>query len=107
MPDTARTRTPTKSDYLVAVNPGRGRAYDAGDPRHGGQPAWPQDAAPAHLLTRRQMKAQGLRAGRQPAHGLVFWTSPNGIRCARLYDIALARPRLLRMSPRPIPDRSG
>ena len=81
-----------------APNRGRGSAYDAGDPRHGGLPAWPTHAAPTHLRTRRELARQGLRPGRQPVHGLVFWTSPRGTRCARLYDIAQARPRVLHLS---------
>ncbi len=84
-------QTPTTGMHL-----GRGRPYDAGDPRLGGLPIWPACAVPEHLHTRRQLAARGLRAGRQPAHGLVFWPGRNGTRCGQLYDITEAKPRLTR-----------
>ena len=104
MPETASTVTASR---VAEGNPGRGRVYDAGDPRHGGLPAWSQHAVPQHLLTRREMTAQGLRPGRQPVHGLVFWPSPAGTRCARLYDITQARSRLLHLSRRLVTARPG
>jgi hypothetical protein len=75
---------------------GRGRPYDAGDPRLGGLPVWPPHAVPGHLHTRRQLAVRRMRAGGQPAHGLVLWAGPNGTRCSRLYDITQAKPRLSR-----------
>ena len=89
----------TTSPTTAAQQPdhGRGRAFDASDPRHGGLPAWPVAAVPGHLRTRRQLAAQRLRPGRQAAAGLVFWTGPAGPRCARLYDATQATPRLPRL----------
>ena len=97
MPDTT-THTAAGGQQ---IDHGRGRAYDASDPRHGGLPAWPVTAVPRHLHTRRQLTNRGLRPGRQTVAGLVFWDGSAGLRCARLYDATQAQPRLARLPRRP------
>lgn len=64
-------------------------------------PVYPWRGAPAHLATRAQLAAQGLRPGRQGVQALVLWASRrggrprvDGYRFARLYDTRLARPRI-------------
>lgn len=64
-------------------------------------PVYPWGMAPAHLRTRYQLRAAGLRPGRQPPAALLLWASRRGgrprigpYRFARLYDVRLARPRL-------------
>lgn len=64
-------------------------------------PVYPWRGAPAHLATRAQLAAQGLRPGRQGVQGLLLWASRrggrprvDGYRFARLYDVRLARPRI-------------
>jgi hypothetical protein len=99
MPDTTTVPTVMRQGEY-----GRGRAFDAADPRHAGLPAWTQDSVPGHLHTRRQLTAQGLRRGRQTVCGLVFWPGPAGPRCARLYDTGQAVrrwPRLRRTTSQP------
>jgi hypothetical protein len=68
---------------------------DADPPIH----AW--GSAPSHLRTRAQLRAAGLRPGRQGVQALVVWwgragrpTLGNGTRFAYLYDQRLAKPRL-------------
>jgi hypothetical protein len=70
-------------------------------------PVYPWRGAPAHLATRAQLAAQGLRPGRQGVQALLLWASRrgggprvDGYRFARLYDIGLARPRIT-MTERP------
>lgn len=72
--------------------------YDPAGARHGGLPTWPWGAAPAHLLTRGQLRAQGLRPGGQPPAGQIRWRSRKAahagwVREALLYDERLALPR--------------
>jgi len=64
-------------------------------------PVYPWRSAPAHLLTRGQLRARGLRPGPQYPAGLILWPSRrggrpriDGYRFAVLYDIGQARPRL-------------
>lgn len=64
-------------------------------------PVYPWRSAPAHLATRAQLAAQGLRPGRQGVQALLLWPSRrsgrprvDGYRFARLYDTRLARPRI-------------
>jgi hypothetical protein len=73
----------------------RYRAYlhDPTGTRHGGLPTWPWHSGPAHLLTRRQLAARGLRPGRQPVAGQILWRSRHRVRAAYLYDTRLARPK--------------
>ncbi|WP_431784862.1 RRQRL motif-containing zinc-binding protein [Streptomyces chumphonensis] len=58
--------------------------------RHGGIPTWPWRWAPDHLLTRRQLRAQGLRPGGQPVAGQVVCR--RGRRIAYLYRLDRAQP---------------
>lgn len=64
-------------------------------------PVYPWRGAPEHLATRSQLKAMGLRPGRQPVQALVLWPSRrggrprvDGYRYAQLYRTDLARPRI-------------
>ncbi|MGI5330952.1 RRQRL motif-containing zinc-binding protein [Actinomadura nitritigenes] len=71
--------------------------HDPTGARHG-LPTWPWGAAPAHLLTRTQLRERGLRPGGQPPAGQVRWRSRKAAadgwtREALLYDVRLARPR--------------
>jgi hypothetical protein len=70
-------------------------------------PLYPWRGAPGHLATRAQLRAMGLRPGRQPVRALVLWQSRrggrprvDGHRYAELYDIAAARPRIAMTSAR-------
>lgn len=63
-----------------------------------GVPTWPWRMAPAHLLTRTQLAARGLRPGGQPPAGQIMWRSRRAarrgwVRVAYLYDVRLARPK--------------
>ncbi|MGP4030223.1 RRQRL motif-containing zinc-binding protein [Actinomadura sp. 3N407] len=71
--------------------------HDPSGARHG-LPTWPWGAAPAHLLTRGQLRLQGLRPGGQAPAGQVRWRSRKAahagwVREALLYDVRLAKPR--------------
>lgn len=64
-------------------------------------PVYPWRSAPAHLLTRNQLRARGLRPGAQYPSGVVLWASRrggrpriDGYRFAMLYDVGRARPPL-------------
>jgi hypothetical protein len=64
-------------------------------------PVYAWNTAPPHLKTRSQLRAAGLRPGRQGVQALLVWygragrpTNPDGTRYAYLYDITRARPRL-------------
>jgi hypothetical protein len=64
-------------------------------------PLYAWGSAPEHLRTRAQLRAAGLRPGRQGVQALLVWHSraarpklANGTRYAYLYDKRLARPRL-------------
>jgi hypothetical protein len=72
----------------------RAAFYDPTGARHGGLPTWPWRCAPAHLLTRRQLTAAGLRPGGQPIAGQILWIGPRRrVRVAYLFDVALAKPK--------------
>ncbi|WP_067805661.1 RRQRL motif-containing zinc-binding protein [Actinomadura formosensis] len=63
-----------------------------------GIPTWSWGMAPAHLLTRAQLRERGLCPGGQPVAGQILWRSRqaarNGwIRAAFLYDVRRAKPR--------------
>ncbi|WP_131738663.1 RRQRL motif-containing zinc-binding protein [Actinomadura roseirufa] len=60
-----------------------------------GIPTWPWRMAPAHLLTRRQLTARGLRPGGQPVCGQILWASRRRphVRAAYLYDVRFALPK--------------
>lgn len=73
--------------------------FEDPDGTRNGLPTWPWGAAPAHLATRRQLRAAGLApAGAAPV-GQVMWRSrltPNGRpgdRFALLYDRHAAGPK--------------
>jgi hypothetical protein len=64
-------------------------------------PLYPWRGAPGHLATRGQLRAMGLRPGRQGVQALLLWPSRrggrprvDGLRFAELFDTRLARPRL-------------
>lgn len=60
-----------------------------------GLPTYPWKLAPDGLLTRRQLRARGLRPGGQPIAAQVMWRSRRygaGIRVAYLYRLAQAMP---------------
>ena len=64
-------------------------------------PVYPWRGAPDWLATLAQLRAMGLRPGRQGVQALLLWRSRrggrpriDGYRYACLYDIARARPRI-------------
>ena len=64
-------------------------------------PLYPWRAAPDGLATRAQLRAMGLRPGRQGVQALVVWNSRrggrprvDGLRYAELFDVTRARPRI-------------
>ncbi|WP_274916541.1 RRQRL motif-containing zinc-binding protein [Streptomyces sp. WZ-12] len=60
-----------------------------------GIPTYPYHLAPDGLVTRRQLRARGLRPGGQPVAAQVLWRSRrtrSGVRAAYLYRLDLARP---------------
>jgi hypothetical protein len=64
-------------------------------------PVYPWGGTPAHLATRSQLRAKGLRPGRQGVQALVLWPSRrggrpriDGYRYAELFDTRRARPRI-------------
>jgi hypothetical protein len=79
---------------VITVSRYRARYLDPAGVRHGGVPTWPWRSAPAHLLTRRQLTARGLRPGGQPVAGQVLWIGRrHTVRVAYLYGIGLAQPK--------------
>ncbi|GAA4215556.1 RRQRL motif-containing zinc-binding protein [Microbispora amethystogenes] len=74
----------------------RARFWDPAGKRYG-IPTWPWRMAPAHLLTRRQLTAAGLRPGGQGVQAQVLWASRRhgapGVRAAYLYDVRFALPK--------------
>lgn len=79
-----------------------GRAIALFDDPHGerwGFPTYPFKLAPAHLVTRRQLRARGLCPGGHDPVAQMLWHDKRGgrhnrpgIACAWLYDIRLAKP---------------
>jgi len=69
------------------------RFYDPTGARYG-IPTFPYRLAPDGLLTRRQLRAQGLRPGGQDIAAQLMWHSRRvrGVRVAYLYRIDLAKP---------------
>ncbi|WP_424710499.1 RRQRL motif-containing zinc-binding protein [Kitasatospora acidiphila] len=58
-------------------------------------PTYAWHMAPAHLLTRRQLRARGLRPGGQDVAAQILWNSrksKNGPRVAYLYRLDQAKP---------------
>ncbi|MBA8951888.1 RRQRL motif-containing zinc-binding protein [Actinomadura namibiensis] len=64
--------------------------YDPTGSRYG-LPTYPYRWAPKGLLTRRQLRAHGLRPGGQPVAAQILWR--RGKRVAYLYQVALAKPK--------------
>lgn len=64
--------------------------YDPDGTRYG-LPTYPYRWAPRHLLTARQLRAQGLRPGGQQPVAQILWRK--GRRVAYLYDTRLALPK--------------
>lgn len=48
--------------------------------------------APAGLLTRRQLRARGLRPGGQDVAAQILWSTRRGVRTAYLYRLTHAKP---------------
>ena len=73
---------------------GRIRAayWDPDGARYGIPTYWWQ-GAPRGLATRRQLRAAGLRPGRQPIAAQILWRGVGGTRTAYLYRVDLARPK--------------
>ncbi|PSK80460.1 hypothetical protein CLV63_1558 [Murinocardiopsis flavida] len=74
------------------------RFYDPDATRHG-LATWPWGHAPAHLATKKQLAARGLRPGGQEPAGQIRWRSrrappgARGVREALLYRIEDAVPK--------------
>ncbi|KJY27428.1 RRQRL motif-containing zinc-binding protein [Streptomyces sp. NRRL S-495] len=64
--------------------------HDPTGRHHGGTPTYPYRLAPAGLLTRRQLRARGLRPGGADPVAQIEWR--RGRRVAYLYRADLARP---------------
>ncbi|GAA1005454.1 hypothetical protein Aple_051010 [Acrocarpospora pleiomorpha] len=56
-------------------------------------PTWPWRMSPPHLMTLRQLAAEGLRPGGQGVQAQVMWSSRRRVRVAFLYDVRLALPK--------------
>lgn len=73
----------------------RPRFWDPQGRRSGGIPTYPWRMAPAGLLTRRQLRARGLRPNGQDVAAQLMWRSrrsTTGVRVAYLYRPDLAAP---------------
>ncbi|GAA5005744.1 hypothetical protein GCM10025734_45190 [Kitasatospora paranensis] len=82
----------------------RPRFWDPDGERFG-LPTFPWRMAPDGYLTRRQLRARGLRPGGQPVAAQILWRSRrSGVRAAYLYRTTLAKP-VRPMTP-PVPRRS-
>ncbi|WP_035800542.1 RRQRL motif-containing zinc-binding protein [Kitasatospora mediocidica] len=74
---------------------GRPRFWDPDGSRFGGIPTFPWRMAPDGYLTRRQLRAHGLRPGGQQVAAQILWASrrsKGGVRAAYLYRADLAKP---------------
>ncbi|MFC6596719.1 RRQRL motif-containing zinc-binding protein [Kitasatospora paranensis] len=70
----------------------RPRFWDPDGERFG-LPTFPWRMAPDGYLTRRQLRARGLRPGGQPVAAQILWRSRrSGVRAAYLYRTTLAKP---------------
>jgi hypothetical protein len=67
------------------------RVFDPTGKWHGGMPTFPYRMAPTGLVTRRQLRAAGLRPGGQEIAGQILWR--RGKRVAYLYRLDLAVPK--------------
>jgi hypothetical protein len=70
----------------------RRRFFDPEGKRYG-LPTWPWQMAPAHLATRRQLSAAGLRPGGSAPAGQVMWMRHRKPAVAFLYDLGAAVPK--------------
>ncbi|MEV6864064.1 RRQRL motif-containing zinc-binding protein [Streptosporangium subroseum] len=74
----------------------RARFWDPTGHKYG-IPTYPWLMAPPHLLTRRQLTAEGLRPGGQGVQAQILWRSSRhgapGMRAAYLYDRRFALPK--------------
>lgn len=68
------------------------RFYDPDGERHG-IPTWPWKWAPEGLVTRRQLRAEGLAPGGHGPVAQVLWQHRRQVRKAYLYDKSLAVPK--------------
>ncbi|GAA2156621.1 RRQRL motif-containing zinc-binding protein [Actinomadura napierensis] len=68
------------------------RFWDPRGERYG-IPTYPWRMAPPHLLTRRQLAAEGLRPGGQDVAAQVLWHRRRQLGVAFLYDRRLALPK--------------
>jgi hypothetical protein len=66
--------------------------YDPDGTRYG-LPTYPWHYAPKGLLTRRQLRAQGLRPGGQDIAAQIIWKHKGRRRIAYLYTAAAAKPK--------------
>ena len=73
------------SRYLARYLDPQGERY--------GLPTFPWGMAPAGLVTRRQLRAEGLCPGGQPIAAQVMWRRRKGEAVAYLYHLAAARPK--------------
>jgi hypothetical protein len=70
----------------------RAEFHDPDGDRYGLPTYWWQ-GAPEGYATHRQLRARGLRPGRQPIAAQILWAGVGGIRTAYLYRTDLARPK--------------
>ncbi|WP_217201619.1 RRQRL motif-containing zinc-binding protein [Streptomyces buecherae] len=76
------------------MSPAFGKCFDPTGSRHG-IPTYPWHLAPDGYLTRRQLRARGLRPGGQPVAAQIMRRSSRrkaGVAIAYLYRLDLARP---------------
>jgi hypothetical protein len=66
--------------------------YDPDGSKYG-IPTYPYHWAPKGLLTRRQLRARGLRPGGQDIVAQIIWKHKGRHRVAYLYDITQAKPK--------------
>src|SRR5438309_13651 len=66
--------------------------YDSDGNKYG-MPTYPYRWAPKGLLTRRQLRANGLRPGRQGITAQIIWKHKGKRRVAYLYRADLAKPK--------------
>jgi hypothetical protein len=66
--------------------------YDPDGARYG-LPTYPYHWAPKGLLTRRQLRARGLRPGGQSITAQILWKHKGKRRVAYLYQASLAQPK--------------
>ena len=69
-----------------------GQFYDPDGERFG-IPTYPYHYAPDGLMTRRQLRAEGLRPGGQDIKAQILWRHRQQQRVAYLYDITAAKPK--------------